>query len=254
MKIVACSDAHLDWTTAGVARFDEIRDAMRAAADAAASGGADLFAFVGDLCDPDSGSVVLRCVEVAIGIATALGNCGIPTLWIAGNHDVVGDGFGTTSLSPLRALDFHTLVAEKPARFAWPGWSHDVIALPHVAGGVDYAAAFAELAAQQSKRSLVVFSHLTIPGIDPGEETNEMPRGAERALPIRQIATNAAVVVSGHYHERGVYRLDAGAQRVFEGPPTTNGFGETSLYVVGSLARLTFGEERNRPGYLLLEV
>ena len=52
------------------------------------------------------------------------------------------------------------------------------------------AAIFAALADGDTPlRPLVVLSHLTVPGIDPGEETNEMPRGAERVLPIAAIAS-----------------------------------------------------------------
>lgn len=252
MKIVACSDAHLDWTTTGVSRFDEIESAMNQAVMRAVGEKADAFVFCGDLCDPDSGPIVLRCAEVALTAARVLANAGIVSVWLAGNHDTVGDSAGTTSLTPLRAISGkHLFVVDTPTRLCVPGWSHDVIALPHLAQPEDYARAFRNLiAAGITDKPLVVLSHLTVPGIDPGEETTEMPRGAERVLPIAEIEArpDVACVLQGHYHSRGSYFLKDG--RACIGNPGA----QIELHVIGSLARLTFGEEKNRPGYLVVEV
>jgi len=247
MNIVVCSDAHLDHTTAGVSRFAEIERGMLEAAAHASRIAADAFVFAGDLCDPDSGPVVLRCARVAVHIAHALERADIPSLWLAGNHDVAHDGNGTTSLSPLHAIaEVYDVPGIATGRH---DWSHDLLMLPHVSGAIDYSARVRELAAIATK-PLVIFSHLTIPGIDPGEESTEMPRGAERTLPIEAIEAlpQVACVISGHYHERASYFLKGG--RACVGNPGA----QIELHVVGSLARLTFGEERHRPGYIVVEV
>lgn len=250
MKLVVCSDAHLDWVTAGVSRFEEIERALRAAAHHAVRVRADAFVFAGDLCDPDSGPVVLRCADVIVSIAHWLFANDVRSIWVAGNHDVVHDGNGTTSLTPLRAI---AEVHEVPTIARDPAWSHAIVTLPHVTGTtpVDYGEQVRNAIAHVGDQPVVIVSHLTVPGIDPGEETSEMPRGAERLLPISVIEEHpqVACVLQGHYHASGRYFLKDG--RAHKGVPGAC----IPLYVVGSLARLTFGgEEEIDPSFFELEV
>lgn len=257
MRVVVCSDAHFDVSTAGVPRFEEVERAMREAAHHAARVRADAFIFLGDLCDPDSGPVVLRAADVAVSVATWLSSSGVPSFWVVGNHDVVNDGHGTTSLSPLRSLgrvgSHDVEVVDEPRCVSDGLWSHDFIFLPHVASTSEYAGGLgaAVRSLVEKGKPAIVFSHLSIAGVQPGEETTEMPRGAERMLPIEAIeeaSPRVACVVSGHYHRRADYFLQDGEAR--EGDPGAY----VPLHVVGSLARLTFGEEQNAPGFLVLEV
>jgi hypothetical protein len=79
---------------------------------------------------------------------------------------------------------------------------------------------------------------LTVPGIEPGSETREMPRGREVRYPVEAIRErwgDRAVMLNGHYH-RAYHRA------------------ESPVVVPGSLERLTRGEARNEPGCLILEV
>lgn len=245
MKIVACSDWHPDHTTHGVPRFQEVKEAAHRTVDRAIEEGARLYIFVGDLCDPDSGSVTFRCVELAIEVAGRLADKGIRSVWIAGNHDVIEDGSGDTTLSPLRALaTFSPLVHvyERPNFFRHDSFHHgavNVICLPYAATShaYDVEAAIAELAAMLppgSKNQTIVAAHLNIAGVVPGEETTEMPRGREVWLPVEAAKRVARYVVNGHYHRK---------QKTKDG-----------VWIPGSLARLTFGEEGNEPSFLVLEV
>ena len=76
-----------------------------------------------------------------------------------------------------------------------------------------------------------------LPGIHPGSETEDMPRGREVLFPGEQ--TRGAVArMNGHYHARQTHGL---------------GDGGPDVIIPGSLARLGFGEESNEPGFLLVD-
>jgi DNA repair exonuclease SbcCD nuclease subunit len=237
MKVVASSDWHPDHVTHGVSRFQEVKEAAHRTVDRAIEESADLYAFVGDLCDPDTGSSVFRCVELAVDVATRLAARGIASAWVAGNHDVIEDGSGDTVLSPLRALANLThlvKVFERPGVMDRAG-GH-VLCLPYTATShaYDVEAAIAEFGPTVNKAKTIVLGHLNVAGIVPGEETTEMPRGREVWLPVEAAKRVARHVVNGHYHRR---------QRTKDG-----------VWITGSLARLTFGEEGNEPSFLVLEV
>jgi DNA repair exonuclease SbcCD nuclease subunit len=241
MRIIVCSDAHLDARTAGVERFDEIAESFRQAVWHAVEPvpHADLFVFCGDLCDPDDGRDVLRASAFAVEMATTLSANHVPSLWLAGNHDVVKDG-QTTTLEPLLYLgDGNVQVAVREPLLLQRGEHVDVLALPYspTAYDAEEAVRRAEERAREHEARLVIFSHLMLPGMHLGSESGEMARGKDRNFPLK--ALNAlrdapALVVSGHYHR---------AQRTEDG-----------IRVVGALARLTFGEETNAPGFLVVEL
>lgn len=238
MKVVSSSDWHPDHVTHGVSRFEEVKRAAHFTVDRAIEESADMYVFAGDLCDPDSGSSVFRCVELAIEVATRLAARGIASAWVAGNHDVIEDGTGDTTLAPLRALANMThliRVFERPG--AWMHRGGQIICLPYAATShaYDIEAAIKQFSPSSlGKEKTMIFSHLNIAGVVPGEETTEMPRGREVWLPVAAAMRTARHVVCGHYHRR---------QRTKDG-----------VWITGSLARLTFGEEGNEPSFLVLEV
>lgn len=246
MKIVVTSDWHLDHVTHGVRRFPELQETLSKVCDAAVEEGAAAFLFLGDLCDPDTGSSVFRCIEAAIGVAQYLAARKIQTVWLAGNHDVIEDGTGDTTLSPLRTVDLgHEVpgerwvqVVEQPAVITLGMYRDDcrsLLCLPFTATSHPYdVESFVKAAQTMEKSRTIAIGHLTVPGVVPGEETTEMPRGREVTLPVAECAKKAKLVLNGHYHRQ---------QRTEDG-----------VWIPGSLARLTFGEEGNRPGYLVLEV
>jgi DNA repair exonuclease SbcCD nuclease subunit len=244
MRIISTGDWHLDWITRGVARAEEIESAVHESVRAAVEGAATAYVFLGDLCDPDSGPATFRAIEFAMHIALKLKKQGVPSIWIAGNHDVCNDGRGTTTLTPMRAIVGAERSGEAIHRaiylFETPGWMRlaDLffLALPFTEPARGYnVAAFAK---EHIADRAVVGAHLSVPGIIPGEETNEMPRGREVIFPFAETRA-ASLRMNGHYHRRQSFDPKDG------GPP---------IEVPGSLASLTFGEERNTPGFLICEV
>ena len=238
MKIVVSSDWHLDHVSHGVPRLPEIGAAAFEVVDYAIAQKADAFLFLGDLCDPDSGSSVFRCVSVALEVARRLSKAGIDSHWIAGNHDVIEDGSGDTTLRPLMGCADGVSVYERPGRanlVPRSGAVFQLIALPFTATGFGYDPALEVRRFRTDKaENMIVAAHLAVPGVEPGEETTELPRGREVVLPVAEIRPYAKTILNGHYHRQ---------QRSPDG-----------VWIPGSLARLTFCEERNHPGFLVLEV
>lgn len=237
-KILVTSDWHLDHVTAGVQRFEELRHAVFAMVARAIDDNFDAFLFLGDLCDPDSGSSVFRAIEVAADAAMRLATKSIPSIWLAGNHDVIEDGTGDTTLSPLRALSVsngHVTVVERPKVLRF-GHRLDIVCLPFTATSHAYDVEKFVRSSSTSSTDVVVLGHLSIPGIIPGEETHEMPRGREICWPHEAVDAMPArrkFLANGHYHRQQVYR---------------------GINIPGSLARLTFGEKDHEPSFLIVEV
>lgn len=243
--IVAVSDLHLDWRTHGVPRFDEIAKALHQAKDEAIKRKADLFVCAGDLGDPDSGSIVYRLLALCIEVMMELHDNDIHVVFVAGNHD--GDE-GEGILTPLKALAGSLRGFTVAETALWEELeSFDLLALPFARYEPEKAVRqFIEWKKRAGReyRTSVVVSHLTsIEGIENGEETSEMPRGGIRSLPLELLAEikGPVIVISGHWHKRQVFQ-----PRVPGCPP---------IFVCGSLATLTHGEESNgTPGYLVVEI
>ena len=232
MRLLCTSDWHLDRTTLGVPRFAELERAVMQTVDEAIRNRAT-YLFLGDLCDPDAGVNVFRCVELAMRAAMALKQAGLKSIWLAGNHDVIEDGSGQTTLTPMRAIeDKYIKLFERPGRTKDAGEPH-IVALPFAATSHNYDPAAMAKELLGGNIDNIVIGHLNIEGVVPGEETNEMPRGRDIFFPVDVVAPKARLMMNGHYHTRQVHR---------------------GIHIPGSLARLTFGEETNHPGFLLVEV
>ena len=236
MKLLVVSDLHLDWTTHGVSRFDELHEALHGEVlTRAIEEPVDAFLFLGDLCDPDSGPVVFRAMASVILLARKLESHGIEQVWITGNHDVIEDGSGTTTLTPLAANANNVIhVHERPGKVDLKG-GVTVITLPFVASTGAYdPESWIEEALKDTAGPVIVAGHMTnIPGVTPGEEATEMPRGREVRFPVEKCGA-ANLLLNGHFHRQ---------QKT-----------ESCIWIPGSPSRLTFGETDHTPGFLIVEV
>lgn len=229
-------DPHLDAVSLGAARFGEVYDALKETVRYAADTGADGWVCLGDLFDPDSGPVVYRALDAIIYLASYLSDRGVPSLWIAGNHDVVEDGTGTTTLTPLRNIysrpEFRCHVAEVPSVVRLKSGAPEIVALPYAATSHSYDPADF-LRNRSGLDTKIVAGHLVVPGVSPGDEAMEYARGRDVFFPAEE-AQGALAMVNGHHHRR---------QRSPQG-----------VLIPGSLARLTFGEADHEPGFIVVEV
>ncbi len=239
MKLVCVSDLHLDQSTAGVDRFDDICRAIDQSVDAAIEMEADAYLMCGDLTDPNTVRSH-RAVAKAIEVQRVLEANDIKTLFVAGNHDVIEDGSGMTTLSPIAATG-RGYVFEAPIMLT-AGMnlgSVVLIALPFTATSHDYDPdAFIRKCAESGdfdNRPVLIVGHLNLEGISPGSETTDMPRGRNVYWPMDAIneCFPDATVIGGHYHT----------------PQEYNG-----VTIIGSMVRLRFDERDNTPGYIVVEV
>lgn len=240
MKFVVSSDWHLDHVTMGVRRFDDVAEAVLETISAAEGMKADGYFFLGDLADPDKNLTVFRACEFAVRMALRLQSVGIPSFWLAGNHDVIDTNEGTTTLSPLRPLEVATkgtggariAVLEEPRVIVLPGWPR-IVSLPFTSVLNPYDPEEFVTRAKGFTNDITI-GHLTVPGVVPGEETTDMPRGRDVLFPIAAAKERSAIMMNGHYHRQQT---------------TPDG-----IHIPGSLARLTATDGDNKPGFLVIEM
>jgi hypothetical protein len=244
MRCLFTGDWHGDWLTGGVDRFGEIKRATARTVTEAIDREVDLYVFLGDLADPDNPRSH-RAVALAIETMRVLAQNDIQQLWIAGNHDVIEDGTGATTLTPLVEMSHAcsgAKVFESPMQCMFrSGGEFPVMCFPYVARSRSYSPAQWVQEWTRTAPRLIV-GHLTKPSPVPtspspieGSETLEMPRGRDIPWPIEEIRARwpEVVVVGGHYHEAQFTR---------------------TIHFPGNLARLTHGEEQNRPGFLVMDI
>lgn len=236
-RVVVFSDIHPNKYTAGFPRYDDVAKTLGAVRDHVINTRPDVAVCLGDLCEPTD-SQLLRCIQLAQWMANEFREAGIPSVWIAGNHDVLEDGHGTTSLDPLMFMP-------KTEVFATPGWcpigkpgSSDVlVALPYPSASkpfdvLECARHMATKEIPSNATVRMVASHLMLEGIAPGSETEDMARGRDVFLPLDELVAlfPRAVFTNGHYHSAQVYR--------------------DRVHIPGAVARFTRGEAGNHPRLL----
>lgn len=256
MRLFVVSDLHADASTNGLDRFDEIRDALFVAVDAAideskrTSPKNVAFVFAGDLCDPDT-TRSFRAISMVIDAAMKLSRAGIESFWVAGNHDTIENERGSTTLEPLAMLAktehnpphfAHIFVAEEPMD-SMLGIGLWLVLLPHAARARNYdPARFVQSVEMLPanfplKERFIVIGHLTVPSAERGSESDDFARGRDMIFPVeacRKRWGDRCMLVNGHYHRKQI---------------TKDG-----VHIPGSLARLRHDEEQHEPGYLVIEV
>lgn len=264
MKILVTGDWHLDARTAGYDRFDDLRVAVDWTVELADRERVDLYVMLGDLCDPDT-TRSHRAVGIACETAAKLADLGIAQAWIAGNHDVIEDGTGGTTMAalagwsrsrrfqpgkirtpiasgipemgPLEGRMCH--VAEEPIHIPrYFGTTNDLVFFPFTARAKTYSPiAFANtMRLSHGCTKVLVFGHLNVVGADDGSEVEDFPRGREVVFPVDELLAkwgDKCLLFNGHYHRRQTVR---------------------GVRMPGALGRLGFGEVGNPAGVLLVEV
>ena len=249
MKILVTGDWHLDARTAGLDRFEDLRAAVNWTVEVSEREHVDLYVMLGDLCDPDT-TRSHRAIGLATETAAALADRGIAQVWTVGNHDVIEDGTGSTTMAALAGWSrlrrfspandspmFH--VAEEPMHVPrFMGTTNDLLLFPFTARAKAYEPAKIIERAQLSNgcTKVLVFGHLNVIGADDGSEVEDFPRGREVVFPTDAIIAkwgDRAMMFNGHYHRRQTVR---------------------GVRMPGALGRLGFGEVNNPAGVLLVEV
>lgn len=240
MKTLICSDAHTDRKTHRMSRYDEIEAAFLQTVEVAIKERVDYWAFLGDLCDPEDPAELLRALSLVMRVDSELHRAGIKRIWVTGNHDVVGDGRGTTTLSPLQWNE-GAFVARMPSvGFTEPlgivASRVSVVCLPYPSyqGELSYEELLKEWVPKLSNNErVIVFGHASeVDGALMGDESTEMKRGKGVRLPTELIPAHWKVF-NGHYHR-----------------PQSIG----NVVIPGAMARLSHGEETNSPRFVIVHV
>ena len=230
MKLVITSDWHHDAYTDGLPRASDVEKAIWESVEHAHKVGADAYMMLGDLSDPDNVRSH-RASNFALSVASVLGEYGIPNYWLTGNHDVIEDGGGGSTMGCLKHLGGYTVLLDQPMVF----YIGEVpcLALPFPSRSSNYAPEDFVKGVPQDIR--VVVGHLNVDGITLGSETSHMPRGRDVFWPLDTLRENLpdSVYVGGHYHEAQTWQGD--------------------LHIVGSPLRFTHGEEGSTPSIMTLE-
>lgn len=247
--ICVSSDWHADARSHGVDRFDDVAQAVAQTVKAAREEHADLYLFLGDLCDPDDVPRALRSVRLMLDVALELADAAIPLWVLAGNHCRIEDGSGRSVLSPLAAFEHSAFPAavqvfDEPATALLPGRAKKTsgrpafaVVLPYPSASNAYDPAAYVRSAQPREHVALVAAHMTeLSGIEPGEESLEMSRGRGVPFPLAE-CDPSWLLMNGHWHHG----------QTFES-------GGRSVIIPGSLARLTHGESRAHPRFLMVEV
>ena len=242
-KLLVTSDWHGDSTTCGINRYDDIEAGAYETVEFMQKNACDGYIFLGDLSDPDNVRSH-RAVALAVNIARRVSALRKPNVWVAGNHDVIEDGYGTTTLSALRHSDPMTNLIEEPCFGCIGVLDTYFVCYPFTARHQAYdAVAFTEEALADYKqhgkgRPVVILSHLNVEGAKTGSEGTTLARGRDHHLPLEQIskAFPDCIVLQGHYHKPQV--IEAHGLKV---------------PVPGSLERLRFDAEDDECGFLVVE-
>lgn len=241
MLLVGSSDWHLDQSTAGVDRFDDVCAAIDVSVEAAIDMQADAYLMCGDLTDPNTVRAH-RAVGKACEVDQRLSRARIRRLWLPGNHDVVEDGSGMSTMEALKWTggdDRTNHVMSEPGVFGFQNCKNqhqcNIIHLPFTPSSHPYDPDEFIRSVGDCAEPVLILGHLNLEGISAGSETLDMPRGRDMFWPldaIKECFPNA-IMVGGHYH----------TPQDFKG-----------VHIIGSMARLRFDERDNTPGYMVLEL
>jgi DNA repair exonuclease SbcCD nuclease subunit len=228
--IFVVSDLHLDAVTLGVPRLNEVRAALSFVVDQVNATPNAWLVFNGDAFDPDK-LAAHRCSAKLIEYYRALKRPE-QSLWVAGNHDVVDDGEGTTTLSSLEAAGAPVFSAPDCDKYFT---NNSAMILPYPGRGAWSYDPAEEVRKFAPYKPVLVFGHLSDKGCQPGSESEDMASGRDVDWPHDELEVRMpqAVRIGGHYHRGGRYG---------------------NLHVVGAPARFNFGEQASIPSYLRIEI
>jgi DNA repair exonuclease SbcCD nuclease subunit len=246
-RILVTSDWHLDVRFDGVPRWPEFQRFVSWLESLIGNEGIDYLLVGGDYFDPGNTTDLMnasRLVSVARRLHRA---CRGGSVWIAGNHDVVNHASGTTALSPLREAGIEGLVTvERQDRNSFLGLGtspHAVLAIPYTSSVLsdhDLPWDDVETWLDQNTGSVIVISHLDVPGAMMGTESREMARGRPHQIPVDRIKAlghqDRVIAINGHYHK---------PQTICAG---------IDVHIPGSPLRLDFGERSDGCGAMIIEI
>lgn len=193
----------------------------------------DVVIQLGDVTDPDRGARTFRALCTLREFLGDVKHRGARAIVLAGNHDVIDDFRCSECQSTLHGLDDVADVVEVPRVFEVGGAV--LLALPWMSQAhvKDRSQLMLDTFESTDASTIVALTHLDIPGLVPGGEA-DMPRMGKLEIPSQILESDRVkLVLAGHIHK-----------------PQIVG----KVQVVGSLARLGFGEAKDQKGFVEVEL
>lgn len=239
-RTLVFSDVHLNAKTCGRSRYDELDETLRVIARFVKDIAYHDVVFLGDAVDPDAPDA-MRCVARMCDFAQQIDRYETDGWYVAGNHDIAEDGYGTTMLSPIGFVGSNAVTIELPEKYVLGTSSCAFLPYPSKCNELNLAD---WVAANCDPNTRIVFGHLNLPGEGGASESFEMSRGKEHYWPLDAIdqACPDALLIGGHYHVGGQrsYRVPSG--RIL------------NVEIVGSPGPFAFGpEEACDPSIISIE-
>lgn len=231
MKILFTGDWHLDAKTFGFRRMADVQDSAMAIVALVKDEQVDVVVNLGDLCDPHRDEAPAHARFAIQWSREVIAANAKSVIWVVGNHDVIEDGRGGSTLAPIGAVGGPISLASRPMVIG------SIACLPHApkSHAYDTEDAIARMSQMEIALVDVVVGHLSISGYTPGSESGDMARGREMVFPVDAVRKCAPEVpmINGHYHAQ------------FQDP--------YPVWTPGSLVRLRVDEVSNTPGVLIYD-
>ncbi len=240
VHLIISGDNHYDLKTEGIDRNDDIFKAKQQAIDYAVDlkreGNEVYFLEPGDVFH----GVRPRAESIAKAISqySYLDMMKIPTIIVAGNHDVIDERGKTSALEPISAVGFRhiTIYHDVVNREIRQGLN--LITLPHIskarAAEESYknVQEFIDDKARLLEEDLdpeecnIVLGHMNITGATVGAE-EFMIKGAHEDFPdVLKKSDKISYIFNGHYHKAQLISNPHGAPIIITGSVSINDFGE----------------------------
>lgn len=244
VHIIIHGDKHYDLKTEGVDRTADIDDAHHQIIDYAI----DLKKKGEEVISLDMGDMFhgirprSEVIAKVIRTLKRFEEARIPSIILAGNHDVIDQQGRTSALEPIRAVGFkHIDIIHDITRktmYPYTRESLNIICLPHISKAKAVAEGFknvqeyintkaAEIEESLNPDSLnIVIGHMNIAGAKTGTESY-MIKGAHEDFPeVLKKSSKIDYIFNGHIHRPQLVPNPEGAPIIITGDVQCNDFGE----------------------------
>lgn len=240
VHIIIYGDQHYDLKTEGVDRTEDIDDAHNQIIDYAINlndQGEEVYVLnMGDVFHgtrPRS-----EVIATTIKTLKKLDDNDVPTVIIAGNHDVIDQQGRTSALAPIEAIGYKFINIYHSIELVRLRKGLNIVTVPHISkakavsegykNAQDYIdAKAAEIEEQLNEDDInIVIAHMNIAGAKTGTETY-MIKGQHEDFPkVLKVSDKIDYIFNGHIHRPQLIPNPEGAPIIITGDIQTNDFGE----------------------------
>lgn len=240
VHLIIYGDQHIDLKSEGIDRTDDIVDSHTQISDYAIElKQEDEEVYVLNMGDMFHGTRPRsESISKAIKMMNVFEKHEIPTIVIAGNHDVIDQAEKTSALSPLEAIGYEYIKIYHTIEVVRLREGLNIITLPHISKARAVKAGYKNIQEYINTTALsiedeldeddinIVIGHMNIEGAKTGTESYQI-KGAHEDFPrVFKESDKINYIFNGHIHRPQVIPNPDGAPIVITGDIQTNDFGE----------------------------